>query len=429
MTNLVKLAITAKGPLALLNRTGGIVRRYGWTPAKMDRALDRFVRILREFDCGATFPITAIALHRHSESVRKYRSHGIEFAVHGYRHVDHSQLSEIEQRVHLAQARQIFVQAGLQPEGFRSPYLRWNSDTLAAIKSHGFAYDSSQALAWDGVDDHRETDAYRRVKRFYGAVAAADYPALPRLENGVVRIPYCIPDDEALIDRLRLTEIEPMAEIWLRILRRTYQLGELFTLGLHPERIALCEGALRAVLAEARSLSPAVWIAQLGEIATWWRSRTETTYQLTQETENSYRLTVNGPAGTTILARCVAVQAATEAWADGFLRVMSDEFAFQAQKLPFIGLSPDSPAALISFLQQQGYLVERGANAQSCALYLNYTEFAPADERSLLAKLAGDDRPLLRFGRWPGGAQSALAVTGDIDALTLRDYGLRMFGG
>jgi hypothetical protein len=39
MTHPIKLAASAKGPLALLNRTGMIVSRYGWTPTKMDQAL------------------------------------------------------------------------------------------------------------------------------------------------------------------------------------------------------------------------------------------------------------------------------------------------------------------------------------------------------------------------------------------------------
>jgi len=33
--------------------------------------------------------------------------------------------------------------------------------------------------------------------------------------------------------------------------------------------------------------------------------------------------------------------------------------------------------------------------------------------------------PLVRVWRWPDGARSALAVTGDIDALTLRDFVVR----
>jgi len=33
--------------------------------------------------------------------------------------------------------------------------------------------------------------------------------------------------------------------------------------------------------------------------------------------------------------------------------------------------------------------------------------------------------PLVRVWRWPDGARSALAATGDIDALTLRDFVVR----
>jgi hypothetical protein len=66
-----------------------------------------------------------------------------------------------------------------------------------------------------------------------------------------------------------------MPKTWLEILRRTYELGELFSLSLHPERIYFCEEAFRAVLSRARSLSPIVWIARLDEIASWWRSRAD----------------------------------------------------------------------------------------------------------------------------------------------------------
>jgi len=274
-------------------------------------------------------------------------------------------------------------------------------------------------------------EAYRRALGFYGAQSAADYPALPRLVDNLVRIPYCLPDDEALANRLQLTDAEPMTEIWLELLRRTYESGELFTLGLHPERIALCEGALRDVLSRARSLSPTVWIARLDEIANWWRKRAETTYQVAKETglsTNAFRLTVDGPPGTTILARSVTVEALTEPRTNGYRRVLSSDFVFRADKPPFIGLPPDSPSALISFLQQQGYLVESGADAQSCGVYLDRTNFTREDARPLLKQMERGTWPLLRLARWPDGAQSALSITGDIDALTLWDYVLRVFG-
>jgi peptidoglycan/xylan/chitin deacetylase (PgdA/CDA1 family) len=427
MPNPIAIAIKGKGLPNLFKRSLAIGGRYGLTPAKMDDMMGRFARILEEFDCGATFPLTAWTLTRSKGILEKYQNQGIEFAVHGYYHVDHSQLSLDQQLDHLNKARQMFETHNLSCNGFRCPYLRWNQNTLAALGLLNFSYDSSQALVWDVVDGVG-TEAYQRVLDFYGAQSAADYPALPRLMDNLVRIPYCLPDDEALVERLQLTDMEPMTEVWPEVLRRTYESGELFTVGLHPERIALCEEPLRAVLSQARSLSPTVWMARLDEIASWWRSRTEATYQAVKENKNSFRLTVNGPTGTTILARSVVIEAPTKPWINGYQRVLSNDFVFRANQLPFIGLPPDSPPALTSFLQQQGYLVESGDDAESCAFYLNRTDFAPKDERPLLTKVEEGSWPLLRLARWPDGAQSALSVTGDIDALTLWDYMLRVFG-
>jgi hypothetical protein len=78
-------------------------------------------------------------------------------------------------------------------------------------------------------------------------------------------------------------------------------------------------------------------------------------------------------------------------------------------------------------LRQQGYIVEVNHESHRYSCYFDQTEFAAKDERSLLAQIEGTDRPLVRLGRWPNGARSALAITGDIDALTLWDYGLRFF--
>jgi hypothetical protein len=35
--------------------------------------------------------------------------------------------------------------------------------------------------------------------------------------------------------------------------------------------------------------------------------------------------------------------------------------------------------------------------------------------------------PLVKLGRWPDGAKSALCLTGDLDALSLVDYLSRVF--
>lgn len=425
MGNPLAIAAKGKGVFPMLARAGTITARYGLTPAKIDNALAQLTGVLQEFHCQATLPVTASALSRNPLLAHKVDLLGLEFAVHGLTHIDYTQLSVDQQGDHLRRALQIFEKATIAPTGFRSPYLRWDADTISALLDCGFDYDSSQALAWD-VAGSRENEAYSHVLDFYGAQLAAEYPSLPRLEGNLVRIPYCLPDDEALVERLRLPPGQAMAEIWLAMLESIYAAGELFTLGLHPERAMLCKDALRAVLAQARSLSPPVWITRLDEIAAWYRSLGQASFTAQPQTGGSIRIIVHAPAGATLLARGVEVEAPTKAWAQGYQQVLSGDFFLRVVQRPWIGLPPDTPAMLRSFLQHQGYLAEISADPQAFSYYFQQKTFQPEDERQLLVEIETSNRPLLRLGRWPGGAQAALAVTGDVDAFTLWDYGLRV---
>jgi hypothetical protein len=422
--NPLQIATVGKGPSGMLKRAAVISGRYGLTSANMDRILAKFTRTLDQFGCGATFPITGVSLARNKKTIEQYKSRNIEFAVHGFFHVDHTQLSLSEHLRHLEMARREFNKSDISCKGFRCPYLRWNEDTLAALKQSGFLYDSSQALAWDGLEV-AETETYRHVLGFYGAISARDYPSLPRLENGLARIPYCLPDDEAFVDRLHLTA-EPMIELWLAILARTYADGELFSLGLHPERFELCEKALVETLRHARGLTPGVWIARLDEVASWWLDRAEAKVSVNEGEGNRIFIRVYGPQNVNILARGVNALSPTVGWDNHYQRALTTEFGFVAERRPFIGISSSSSPNINGFLRQLGYIVEQADDNRTHAFYIDQIDFDYRDERPLLARIEKSDFPLVKLGRWPGGARSALCITGDIDALTIWDYGLRL---
>jgi len=424
MPNPLATAFKGKG-LTIFARARTITSRYGLTPSKIDRALSHLADTLDVSACKATLPTTAVALARNPDVARKCQTRGLELAMHGLVHVDHTLLTLDEQRAHFRRARQIFEGAGVRVTGFRCPYLRWNADTLTALGECGFDYDSSQALAWDVVGS-LETESYRRAVAFYRSQLANDYPALPTLANGLVRIPYCVPDDESLVERLRLPG-PAMSQVWLTMLERTHAAGELFTVGLHPERTALCQEALHATLARARSLSPTVWIARLDEIATWWRTLWQAAFEVELESPEAFHLKITAPSRAAILVRSIEVTAPTQPWAHGYQRVLAREFTCRSNTRPWIGLSPDSPPALGDFIRQQGFLVEVSASSDF-SFYLQRASFNAQDERPLLAELDQGSWPVVRLARWPDGAQSALCVTGDVDALTLWDYGLRAFG-
>jgi hypothetical protein len=199
-------------------------------------------------------------------------------------------------------------------------------------------------------------------------------------------------------------------------------------LQFHPERIELCADSLAAVLAEARAHTPAVWCACLSEVAAWWQVRARAAAQITPVGDGCYRIQISAPAEAAILARAVHTDAPAAGWVDGYQQIYARTFNVRASRRSVIGLSPASAPALAGFLRQQGYLVETITDGQDCADALDQPEFSSADERRLLAHIEAADFPLVRLGRWPNGARSALCISGDVDALTLWDYGLRLIG-
>ena len=425
----ITIALKGKGPIALMKRVGSITKRYGVNAGKMDRALNQLSRLLQEFDCRGTFPITAVALARNRAVIQKYQAQGIEFAIHGYRHIDYSQLSQEEQVVHIRKANQIFQEQGIHCEGFRCPYLRWNKETLTTLSKVSLAYDSSNSLVWN-IDERHYTDSYHRAIEFYGAQSAGDYPAIPRLdvETNLVRIPYCLPDDESLIERLVWRSSAEMNAIWPAMFREIHQQGELFNLGLHPERTIECAEGLRATMQVIHAIAPEVWRARLDEIAQWWQKRYYTQIDVIKMNDHQLQLSINGPKGTTLLLRSLEAKTATVPWFDNYQRASEIPCVIQTDKRPFIGVSPESAPYLASFLKQQGYIVEISSEATSYSLYLDRPTFPREKERSLIAQIEGQSVPLARLGRWPHGTRSAFCVTGDIDALTVLDYALRFIG-
>lgn len=429
--NPIKVAAKAKGPLALYHRSRSITQRYGFTSAQMDQALRQYSEVLRKFGCGATFPITAVALKRHVDIIKKYMDLNIGFAVHGYTHVDYTKLESKTQLAHLQQACEIFSNVGITPMGFRSPYLSRSDNLYTILKSAGFKYVSNQPILWDNLDVGLLTTltktSYKRALAFYDPWLASQRPSVPRLSNQLVEIPVSLPDDEILIERL--TNFNGLVEkVWRHILAQSYQRGELFTLQLHPERIELCADSLSAVLSDVRAHTPGIWCARLDEIATWWIARATATIEVIKIDDEGYHCVVRGPSGTTVLVRSVDIDVPSLPWIDGYRQVITKQFTVRSMKRPFIGLSPSTSKQLVSFLRQQGYIVEINQLSNLYACYINREDFDDTQEREILDLIERSNNPLVRLGRWPYGAQSALAITGDIDALTLWDYGLRMVG-
>ncbi len=421
----IAVAARGKGGVNLVRRAGAIGARYGLGPNRMEQRLDALLEIADRYECRPTLPITAAAAQRHPRVVNHYASRGIEFAVHGLHHVDHHALAPRDQVEQLRHAKRVLEASGTQVAGFRAPYLRWNDDTVRAIHANDFLYDSSEAISWP-IDPARDTEDYRRVLGFCGAVPSEERTALPKLDGDLVRIPYCLPDDEAIVDRLHVTAPEEIALLWLSVFEATHERGELFTLGVHPERVEPCASGIDAVLNAARAARPSVWIARLDEIACWWRDRVQPSVEIHVRDDSQTDVIVTKPAGATILRGFEPPSGAPSE--DGPIQIGWGHVGLRTERRPCIAVHPSSPTELTSFLREQGFIVEHAATGDAHHCFLKRDRFSRTDEQPLLAQLDLIDAPLLRLGRWPDGARSAIAITGDVDALTIWDYAYRIFG-
>jgi len=418
------VSMQSRGASGTLSRTRQIASRFGATAASMTRRLDRYEAITSAHGVVPTWPTTACVLERHPDLLRRYAERGIELALHGLVHGDHAALDHARQRTTIERAIEVFEQSGVRASGFRGPYLRYNSATLDVLRALGVRWHSSQAVAFPLVSrdlDQRATTQFALALRLYAAVDAETVAVRPRLRDGLVDIPVAVPDDEILLDRLRLDEPELSAE-WLHILELTYERGDLFTIQLHPERIHELGPALDATLAAARGRNPAVYVARLDEIASWWLRRARFSLRVTPGDAGRVLVSLDADDDATLLVRGLAVPSV--AWYGRDERCEIRAFDTDAERLPVVGVSRRSPLEVSRFLVEEGFATEISDHRERFGAYVDVAD--PAwSESAILDAIETSPGPLVRISRWPNGARSALAATGDIDALTLRDFVVR----
>ncbi len=415
----------------MLLRISRILGRFGFTAERFSNMLERYSAVTDSLGCGPTFAVTAVVLARHPELMKELSRRGAEIAVHGYVHTDYKLVPLAQQILDFTKAKQTFENHHIPFIGFRAPFLRTNGKTSEALSRLRFSYDSSRTIEWDVLDkskySNRLWSQYDRLLGFYRPLAAEHYLALPRAIDGFIEIPISVPDDEAIVDRLCVTDEREISRIWRSIMERTYERGELFTVQLHPERIFICEGAVTDLLRRARAADPPVWVATLGEIARWWQEKKEFGLELTNIDRGTYRVRASCSPRATLLIRNSRTNVPTEHWSKAYRSIRARDFTVESSARPCIGVSPKTSPDAVRFLKSEGLVVEQSNGPGGHAIYFdNLDTFQESDEKALSESIEQSEAPLLRYWRWPNEARSALSITGDIDAMTLTDFALRI---
>ncbi len=252
-----------KGIRGSVRRAGLLPIRYGVGADRIRARLREMTALLARWELTPTIPATAVALDRHPEILAEYAS--ADPAIHGYHHVPYGGAHEADQARDLDAACDAFARHGLPARGFRAPYLRADGTTRTLLRQRGFGYDSSAAWFALPVGHPATAKAMELTKSRYGNVTTN--PALPLLEDGLVELPVGLPDDEILVDGLRIQNTAVLARIFDAMMETARSSGSILILQVHPERFNLMAPAVGAMLKRASDLG--AWKANLGEAATW----------------------------------------------------------------------------------------------------------------------------------------------------------------
>ncbi len=400
----------------------------------MARALHGFVDLAGRYGAGVTLPVPAVVLARHPALLTALQGDAgaVELAVHGNRHVDHSLLSSASLTEEIQRARATFAGFKLPFSGFRAPYLRWSAELLHALAETSFAYDGSRSVIWPVVDtaalNRAQETALKTLLDFDRPDPTEMAPALPYWIEGLLEIPVSFPDDELLVERLRLRDPKQIAAHWIQAFDQCHARGELFVLQLHPERFQLCAAAVELLLQHVQALGPAVWRASLRDVTAWWQEKQAFSVSLASAGDRRWAASLAGSERAALLWRGAGLESAGYPIAPGMFSVPGGRGVGSAARRPCVGLSPRTAPALARYLADAGYVVEADARPERCVIHLDRPDFAPDAAAPLLAGLAAAEGPLVQIGRWPHAAQSALVLSGDVDAITLWDYALRLVG-
>ncbi len=438
--NLVSFSIRTKGIHNFARRLWTVFTRFGFSEGRVRKSLYALIDSLRKYNAAPTFFIPAVVLRRHPNLIRSVAGSGAEIGIHGYVHNDYRSLNKDEQYQQTQQAISVFQTIQLPYQGFRNPYLGWTEELLDIFATLGFTYESNEAVIHDVIDLNHlslvQRSGYDKSLALFQAIPCNAYTLRPHFEGTLLRIPTSIPDDEILFDRLRITHPEEIGHIWSKIMQRVYDDSGLYTLNLHPERGILCRQALDNLLTFACNQPRPVWLARLEEVAQWWKERSQFRLKITPLTPGYWSVEASCTPRATLYARHLTVdyQTATPNSEDGDC-ICSHRCIVQSKQCPCIGLSLESPQQVKYFLYEQGYPVVRCSHedAEKYSLYLDIPEglgTTREEQRhrrnALVQQIERLDAPFLYFGCWPDNSRAALAISGDIDSVTVQDFFLRV---
>lgn len=423
--------IETKGMLHSIERGAQILMRYSFGKR-------RFADIMASVGNGhgkgklrVTFCITANLLNSHREFIENsLNGSGHEYAAHGYHHCNMKKKNRAEQSEILKKSYELFKNYGLEVNGFRCPYLSYNSNTLKAFASGPFSWVSNNIIFWENnfSATRRSQSHLRKLGLLYRSWNSVEYMSVPSYAGRVLDIPITAPDDEMLYERFRVKQYPEISAVWRRILKKVHRRGELFHLLFHPERFLYVGKAIKEVVQDADNLDQPVWFATLNEISEWWKKRRKSSWSIESTGQKRLLLRTAPEATVLVKSRGYMGKGFYKSYMPAVEALPGSGFYALDSPVPeehIIRIPGNAPQTLEEFLVNEGFLVKRGGFNDGSLCIDGYESFKKADGLPLLSTIDEAPFPLVRVWRWPNGARSAFTVSSDVDSINIGDYLIR----
>lgn len=408
-----------------LHRLIDVHTRYGSHGLVMIHRIIRLVKLLNHLNVRPTFPTPAVILLKYPQFFEHLvQEYEVELAVHGYRHVDYTMLSTDEVEQELEKAYSIFHSFRISLCGFRFPFLKKNSFSIEKLGKIGYAWDSSVARYWDVVPwdqvGERKKLAFHRILSTYQAIPAEKAINLPYWIGQTLEIPVSLPDDDMLLDRMRIRDPRFLLNVWSQILKQVRARRGIFVLQAHPERSDFFYIPLSQLLHEAKAYGD-VWIASLGEVAKWWRERFHAQFKFEQFKRGQWKVIASHSNRFTLyfalndtLSEIPVESRQNRVW------------LVECLKRPCIGVHPETAFPVLHWLRQEGILFEITPDNSQHEIFIHEPNpnlsFSELSKRILTKNCC-----ILKLGEWPAPFRSAFAVSGDIDYMDVWGFWSKLY--
>lgn len=417
MLNYLNHIIRSKGLNNIAGRFFMICNRFGIGARKSQKALTEILDITEQYGCTPTLCFTADLLNQNHAFIKALSTRNVDISIHGYHHANYAHMPYAKQAGEIRKAKQGFQKHGIPVSGFRAPFLQHDNDTTRAIASNGLPWSSNHIIFFSlNGNNYRKQltkETLKILRKFYDFTFLKNTPAIPFPVDNHIEIPVSAPCDEILIDRLKIRDPDTMSTLWLDMLDTVREKGELFTFLFHPERIPFVKAPLDTLLKKTTGYKD-VWIASLTEIALWWQERASFKFDISQDETGSYKISPTCSDRATLAVQHPGGNI-------DFVDLKEKKtFTLKTPRKPVIGVSRLVLDKVINCLRNDAFIIDPDCAPSECAFYLN--DNTGGDERTILDMTKTARFPLIRFWRWPNNFKSALAITADVDSMTLIDF-------